>query len=231
MSDIKKDYYKAYDERYRQAYENGTLWELTERTSAVEDIIKEYGFSTKNNILDLGCGEGRDAIYLLKKGYNVTAVDYSYNVINKCNELTNNNFFNNFHQLDLISDELNIKYDFIYSIAVIHMFVLPEHRNKYWQFINEHLNKNGIAFVVSMGDGTNNFDSDINTSFDSVEGDNINTNEKIIVSATSCCIKTKEYLLNEIYNNDLECQKIWISEEIPNFDKCVCMIVKKNEGV
>ena len=45
--------------------------------------MTEYIYCAVNkndNILDLGCGEGRDSIYLLDNGYDVLAVDYSINV-------------------------------------------------------------------------------------------------------------------------------------------------------
>src|SRR5699024_5058738 len=119
------------------------MWSSNSFTPEVMDIIKEFNISQKAKILDLGCGEGRDAIYLLKENYNVLAIDYSQTVINKCNEITNNKFTKSFKQFDILEDKLNEKFDFIYSIAVLHMFVLEEHRNKYLNFIKTHLNENG----------------------------------------------------------------------------------------
>lgn len=104
---MKNDYYKAYDKRYRQTYENNSLWEISERTKEVIDTLKKYKIAKNSNILELGCGEGRDAIYLLDNGYNVLGVDYSFAVIDKCNELTNYKYVNNFKQLDLIENSLN----------------------------------------------------------------------------------------------------------------------------
>lgn len=66
-----ENYYKAYDKRYKQVYENGMLWTSNENTKDVMDVIEKYHISNKSKILDLGCGEGRDAIYLLNNGYNV----------------------------------------------------------------------------------------------------------------------------------------------------------------
>ena len=39
---MKNDYYKAYDKRYRQTYENNSLWEISERTKEVIDTLKKY---------------------------------------------------------------------------------------------------------------------------------------------------------------------------------------------
>lgn len=195
---MKNDYYKAYDKRYRQTYENNSLWEISERTKEVIDTLKKYKITKNSNILELGCGEGRDAIYLLDNGYKVLGVDYSFAVIDKCNELTNYKYVNNFKQLDLIENSLNEKFDFIYSVAVIHMFVLDEHRNKFYNFIYDHLKDNGIALIISMGDGTLEINSDLEKAFDDTKRVNINTNKEIMVASTSCRVKKIDEMKKEI---------------------------------
>jgi len=40
------------------------------------DFEKKYLRGKKLAVLDLGCGNGRNAIYLIEKGYKVTAVDF-----------------------------------------------------------------------------------------------------------------------------------------------------------
>lgn len=147
---MKSDYYKAYDKRYRKTYEDGYLWEIHKPTKEVINIINKYKINKSDKILDLGCGEGRDALYLLDSGYNVLAVDYSINVISKCNELSNNKYIDKFKQFDIFEDEINTKFDFIYSIAVIHMFIDENHRRKFYKFIYEHLNKDGKALIIAM---------------------------------------------------------------------------------
>lgn len=99
-------YYKAYEERYSEVHRNGILWEDINPTGEVLDTILKYNISKNNKILELGCGEGRDAIYLLNKGYNLLAVDYSKSAILKCNQLTNDEYKDNFKQFDIIEDTL-----------------------------------------------------------------------------------------------------------------------------
>lgn len=226
---MKNDYYKAYDKRYRQTYENNSLWEISERTKEVIDTLKKYKITKKSNILELGCGEGRDAIYLLDNGYNVLGVDYSFAVIDKCNELTNYKYVNNFKQLDLIENSLNEKFDFIYSVAVIHMFVLDEHRNKFYNFIYDHLKDNGIALIISMGDGALEINSDLEKAFDDTKRVNINTNKEIMVASTSCRVKKIDEMKKEIQLNNLEILEEKIIDDVPSFNKCMLFIVKKME--
>ncbi len=39
--------------------------------------------SSEKTVLDIGCGEGKDAVYMAQKGYNVTAFDLTENGIRK----------------------------------------------------------------------------------------------------------------------------------------------------
>ena len=169
---MKKEYYEAYEDRYKDAYDNNMLWEIKDFSKDVVKVIDDYNITKNNSILEVGCGEGRDTIHLLNIGYhNILGIDYSKIVIAKCNELTNNKYVNNFKSLDIMKDKLNNKYDFIYSVAVIHMFLKEEHRNLFYKFIYEHLNNNGIALVISMGDGTSTYKSNIDDAFKKVDAD------------------------------------------------------------
>lgn len=224
---MKKEYYMAYEDRYNDAYKNNTLWETTKPTMEVINIIKEQKISTKDKILELGCGEGRDALYLLDKGYNILAIDYSKTVIEKCNELSNNKYKDNFKALDIMKDTLNDKYKFIYSVAVIHMFTEKTHRNKFYGFIYNHLEDDGISLIITMGDGINTYKSNTKDAFKKVKRTNINTGKQIEVAMTSCFIMDIDTLTKEIKDNNLDIIKTWISDDIPNFDKCICTLVKK----
>ena len=225
---MNREYYEAYEERYKDTYKNNMLWEIRNITKDVINIIEEYKITKEDNILEVGCGEGRDSIYLLNNNYhNLLGVDYSKTVINKCNELTNNKYINNFKSLDIMKDTLNKKYKFIYSVAVLHMFLTNEHRDKFYSFIYDHLEDNGIALIITMGDGITTYKSDITKAFTKVERKNINTNKKILVTNTSCNIVDLPTIKDEIKRNDLKIIKEYISTEVPNFDKCICVVVTK----
>ena len=222
---MKKEYYEAYEDRYKEAYDNNMLWEIKDFSKDVVKVIEDY---KNNSILEVGCGEGRDTIHLLNMGYhNILGIDYSKTVIAKCNELTNNKYVNNFKSLDIMKDKLNKKYDFIYSVAVIHMFLKEEHRNLFYKFIYEHLNDTGIALVISMGDGTSTYKSNIDDAFKKVVRKNINTNKEIMVTSTSCNIVDFDTFKEEIIRNNFKIIKCYISSDIPNFDKCICAIISK----
>ena len=225
---MENEYYKAYDQRYKQVYEKNMLWATRKNTKEVIDVIKKYKITKNDKILDLGCGEGRDAIYLLNEGFNVTAIDYSNEVINKCNELTDNKYQKYFKQLDIFEDTLDDKFKFIYSIAVMHMFVLNIHRNKFLKFIYNHIEDNGLALICVMGDGKKEYASDINDALKNSKRKLFHNNEDIEVATTSCRIVNMDTFKNELTNNRFLIKRVWISEDIPEFDKSMCAIVTKN---
>ena len=229
FKNINDDYYKAYEKRYQQVYNHNYLWLSKEPTpDVIETIIKEK-IPTTAKILELGCGEGRDAIFLLNKNYNVFAIDYSNTVIEKCKELSNYNYNNRFKQFDIIKDTLKDKFDFIYSVAVIHMFVNKEHRDKFYKFIYSHLSANGIALIVSMGDGIKEYKSDINKSFDDIERVVINNDEKINIATTSCNIVNWNTFEQELLSNNLIIKRKWISKRVPEFNSSMCVVVCKKK--
>ena len=225
---MNSDYYKAYEDRYKKVHEQGKLWEYDIPSSVVLDFLISNNVKKEGKILDLGCGEGRDAIYLLNRGYNVTAIDYSISAINKCNQLSNNKYKDCFKSFDIFQDILDDTFDYIYSISVLHMFVLTEHRNSYLNFIYNHLNKNGKALITVLGDGTLEKKSNIDDAFLLNERTIQETNEKIYVTSTSCCIVNWSTLENEVKRNSLKIDRKWISNEIPGFNESMCIVVRKN---
>ncbi|WDV46542.1 class I SAM-dependent methyltransferase [Clostridiaceae bacterium M8S5] len=121
-----KKYYHAYNERYKQVHEKGILWFSSDHTPEVHDWIEYYGISKYSNICEIGCGEGRDAISLAEKGFNITAVDISKEAIKKCKELSREKSIEvNWIVSDAIDlqKDVNMKFDYIYSIGTLHMLV------------------------------------------------------------------------------------------------------------
>jgi len=80
-------YYDAYDERYKIAHDEGILWFLDEPTPEVEEWIRFNNIPIDDEICEIGCGEGRDALYLATIGYKMTAADVSKEAIAKCRDL------------------------------------------------------------------------------------------------------------------------------------------------
>jgi SAM-dependent methyltransferase len=79
-----KQWYESLFENYGRNYDqecfvHGTLGEC-------DFIEKEISFDKKINILDIGCGTGRHAIQLTKRGYRVTGIDLSESQLQRARE-------------------------------------------------------------------------------------------------------------------------------------------------
>lgn len=69
----------SYDKYYQNQNYFGEPYE------GLLDFFKDY--QPKGNILDLGCGQGRDSIALAKLGYDVTGIDVSKVGIDQLNQI------------------------------------------------------------------------------------------------------------------------------------------------
>ena len=218
-------YYKAYDKRYKQLHERDISWENDVQTEIVEQIIKKYKISKTDSILEIGCGEGRDSKILLNKGYNLLATDVSQEAINYCKQIDENHS-NNYEVLDVLDcDTFKDRFNFIYSIACLHMLVLDDDRKKYFDFIHNHLKNNGYALVLTMGDGIKESSSDINKAWEDTERVHQKTNEIINVATTSCRIVNFETLEQEIKDSNLLIIEKGITQIIPNFPEIMYVLI------
>lgn len=86
------------------------------------------GKSKGNKILEVGCGQGRDAIHFAQLGYDVDAFDISHNAIKS---IKNQKEKLNLKNLNVISHDCgkefvfeNKKFDFVYSNLALQFFEL-----------------------------------------------------------------------------------------------------------
>ena len=223
---MKKDYYKAYDDRYKQVHEHSLQWASENPSQIVMDTILKYHITSDDKILEIGCGEGRDAICLLKKGYHVSATDVSEEVIHY-NRKKYPDYKDYFKVSDCLQDSLQESFKFIYAIAVLHMFVLDEDRNKFYQFIYQHLKADGLALICTMGDGEFEKKSDINKAFDLGKRVHEETQEELMIAETSCRIVNFDTFTSEIISNGLEVIEKGITHVEPDFPMMMYAVVKK----
>ena len=109
------------------------FWEKTYQDKSVSTFskgptadLKEYAhlLNMSSSVLDVGCGEGRNSIFLAAQNHSVEAFDLSAAGIEKAIETAMNAGLNiNFYQQDLTGFAFQKKYDVILSHGVLH---LPE---------------------------------------------------------------------------------------------------------
>ncbi len=219
-----KNYYEAYDERYRIIHEKGHQWASDVPTPLVLKVIKDLGLGKDARILEIGCGEGRDAAQILKEGYNLNATDISGEAVFWCKNKYPM-YEASFNRLDVINDEHDKKYDFIYSVAVLHMLTEDEDRDRFYGFIYEHLEENGRALICTMGNGKIGIKSDSRIAFNITERDH--EGGKVMVPATTCRMVTFRVFEKEIERAGLKTEHKGVEASMPDFNELMYAVVKK----
>lgn len=221
-----RKYYHAYDDRYRQVHEKNLRWMSEEPSPIVAETIREFAISRQAEMLELGCGEGRDAIPLLRQGYGLLATDISPEAIAFCQKEAPE-YAAQFCTLDCVSDKLDLRFDFIFAIAVLHMLVPDEDRNAFYSFIRSHLKAEGIALIGTMGDGVFERQSDIRTAFDLQERIHEQTGTPVQIAGTSCRTVSSETFDAELKNNGLAVIRQGITAVEPDFPQMMFAVVKR----
>lgn len=83
-------YYQAYDKRYQQIHNLKLQWSSDVVTPILQELTVQFGIRKTDKILEIGCGEGRDALWLLEQGYDILATDVSKEAISYCKRRTLN---------------------------------------------------------------------------------------------------------------------------------------------
>lgn len=219
-------YYEAYDDRYIQVHQKKLQWASDSPSPIVSRVMEAYGIGKKAKILELGCGEGRDAIHLLEKGWNLTATDISPEAIRYCRERWPE-YSSHFRILDCLGDRQEDTYDFIYAVAVIHMLVEDGDRMVFYRFLREHLTDGGMALICTMGDGTLDRKSDISAAFALQERTHGETGQKLLLAGTSCRMVTWELFSQELQKSGLTVAERGLTEAPPDFPVMMYAVLKK----
>lgn len=226
---MERKYYEAYDERYKKVHEKSLLWFSKEPTPQLLEWIESNSIPKEEKILEAGCGEGRDALYLAEQGYNITAIDVSSSAIEKCRELANSK---GIHAEWIVTDALcadkliGRRFKWIYSVATLHMLVDDTDRYKFLNSLYNLLESNGRLLLVNMGDGKNERRSDISTAFELQERNHMATGKKIMVAGTSCRVVNWETHQKELCNAEFIIDKRMITRN-KEYGDCMTVHLKK----
>ena len=217
-------YYAAYEERYKTAHQKGVSWSSDKSTPIVMETIRKYRIEPYRRLLEIGCGEGRDAKAVLDGGYDLTATDLSPEAIAYCRRIMPG-YSDRFRVLNCLSGHLEERFDFIYAVAVVHMLVPDEDRNRFYQFIHDHLKPDGSALICTMGDGAFEMQSDIRTAFALQEREH--ASGKMTVAATSCRMVSFRTFERELRGNKLRIVEEGLTGALPDFNSLMYAVVQK----
>ncbi len=222
-----RKYYAAYEERYKTAHANGVSWLSKVSTPIVMEVIDKYKINRQHRMLEIGCGEGRDSKTVLEHGFPLMATDISEEAVTYCKQQLPR-YSNHFSVLDCLSDRLEEQFDFIFSIAVVHMLVVDEDRDGFYQFIRNHLSANGIALICAMGNGEIEIQSDISAAYTLQERNH--ESGKMMVAGTSCRMVSWNTLESELTRNGLTIVEKGITSSLPDFNSLMYVVVKASNS-
>lgn len=223
-----EEYYKAYEYRYKKVHtEENSQWAGDKPSEILADYLEKYGITNNSKILEIGCGEGQNAIFLMKKGYKVYASDVSNEAISWCKKKAKeNNVDENFFVMDVLKNNLQEKYDFIYSISTLHMLIKDGDRSNFLNFIYSHLEDDGKTLITIMGDGIVEKNNDDSTkAFDLVDRQ---FNNKIVkVARTSCCVVNWDTFEEELKKSKLSIIEKFNTSQISGFNNSMVVVCEK----
>jgi len=109
-----KQWYETLFENYGEKYDNESFAQGT--IGECDFIEKEINHNKSLKIIDIGCGTGRHAIELSKRGYSITGIDLSESLLEKAREKANQNSL----QIDFFKhDARNLPFDKKFDVAIM----------------------------------------------------------------------------------------------------------------
>ncbi len=131
--------------RFEQRYLTGNIpWDSGRPDSNLREILETFEISGKR-ALEIGCGTGDNAIFLSKKGFDVTATEIVKMAIEAAQEKACRAgarccfLLENILERDIEGDP----YDFVFDRGCFHTFDEPETRRKFAEAVARHMTAGG----------------------------------------------------------------------------------------
>ena len=134
------NYYETDSKNLSFRYENADV-------SEVQKLLLQT-FEKKSKLFEIGCGSGRDASFMTKNDFYVTAIDGSKNMIEEAKKIHPELSQKLFHKTLPNDLEFNQTFDGIYSIATLMHLSENDLKNTLSKIYNL-LNENG-KFLMSL---------------------------------------------------------------------------------
>ena len=122
-------------------------------TPAHSEMFEVINYIQSGDALDIGCGRGRNALFLQQQGFDVTAFDCNADSIQKLQSIIDEEKLNNIHAVTGNANDANIErmFDLIFS-TVVFMFLNEEHVAGILNTMREKTRMGGYNLIVSALD-------------------------------------------------------------------------------
>ena len=132
---------------YEKWYEGDEYYWGLEPGDFLEELIELCPPAAGKKVLDIGCGEGKDAVYMAQKGYDVTAFDLTENGIRKTLALAKERGVGiKAYVDDINSFETTEEFDIIYSTGTV-QYLFDENKDGFFEKIAKITKPDGIVYI------------------------------------------------------------------------------------
>lgn len=129
---------------YEKWYEGDEYYWGKQPSALCDEIISIIPPSKNVKVLDIGCGEGKDAVYMALKGYDVTAFDITVNGIRKTKALAKErNVEVKAFVADINDFSIDEQFDIIYSTGTI-QYLSEENKASFFEKVKNMTRPEGI---------------------------------------------------------------------------------------
>lgn len=133
----------AYEERYQS---ENYYWGLVPNKLCY-DILRMRPPIHPQTVLDIGCGEGKDAVFLARNGYQVMAFDCAESGLEKAKKLAEQyNVCVDFFKADIHEYRLENQVDVVYSSGVFH-YIRNNLRKELVDNYKQYVKTGGLAVI------------------------------------------------------------------------------------
>lgn len=138
------DYFRT---QYEKCYEGDDYYWGTEPASFLQDLIDEVEKKPSEiKVLDIGCGEGKDAVYMAEQGCDVTAIDITESGIKKTKLLAEKREVGiKAFVADINDFSVEGKFDVVYSTGTL-QYLFDDCIEPFFEKINSMVNDGGVVY-------------------------------------------------------------------------------------
>ena len=129
-----------YEERYKV---DGYYWGIQPSNMCYE-VMKLCPPVKPLRLLDVACGEGKNAVFFARNGYNVTAFDAANSGLEKAGQLADQMQVDvNFFQANMLDFRLEGAFDIIFCSGALH-YIPPNLRKEIFENYQNHTSDGGL---------------------------------------------------------------------------------------